>query len=122
MKIGKHYAQALAWPGQPSNGILPDQHGKEGVDSFIQEDRYFPAYARYFHRYVEEYAKAGVPISMVMPQNEFNSAQPFPSCCWTPANALTSRSAICAFSYAYGSITETAILGARCGARTKNAL
>jgi glucosylceramidase len=21
---------------------------------------------------------------MVMPQNEFNSAQPFPSCCWTP--------------------------------------
>jgi glucosylceramidase len=84
MKTGKHYAQAPAWPGQPSNGILPDQHGKEGVDSFIQEDRYFAAYARYFRRYVEEYAKAGVPISMVMPQNEFNSAQPFPSCCWTP--------------------------------------
>jgi glucosylceramidase len=85
MKTGKHYAQAPAWPGQPSNGILPDQHGKEGVDSFIQEDRYFAAYARYFRRYVEEYAKAGVPISIVMPQNEFNSAQPFPSCCWTPA-------------------------------------
>jgi glucosylceramidase len=84
MKTGKHYAQAPAWPGQPSNGILPEQLGKEGTDSFIQDDRYFAAYALYFRRYVEEYGKAGIPISMVMPQNEFNSAQPFPSCCWTP--------------------------------------
>ncbi|MEY2943423.1 MAG: hypothetical protein RLY97_1437 [Pseudomonadota bacterium] len=84
MKKGKHYAQAPAWPGQPSNGIRPDQLGQEGTDSFILEDRYLEAYARYFRRYVEDYAKEGVPISMVMPQNEFNSAQPFPSCCWTP--------------------------------------
>lgn len=84
MKRTGHYAQAPAWPGQPSNGIRPDQLGKEGQDSFIQDDRYFDAYARYFRRYVEEYAKAGIPIGMVMPQNEFNSAQPFPSCCWTP--------------------------------------
>jgi glucosylceramidase len=84
MKTGKHYAQAPAWPGQPSNGIRPDQTGKEGVDSFILEERYLDVYARYFRRYVEDYAKEGVPISMVMPQNEFNSAQPFPSCCWTP--------------------------------------
>jgi glucosylceramidase len=84
MKKGKHYAQAPAWPGQPANGIKPEQMGKEGTDSFILEDRYLEAYARYFRRYVEEYQKAGVPISMVMPQNEFNSAQPFPSCCWTP--------------------------------------
>jgi glucosylceramidase len=83
MKKGKHYAQAPAWPGQPSNGIKPEQIGQEGTDSFILEDRYLEAYARYFRRYVEDYGKAGVPISMVMPQNEFNSAQPFPSCCWT---------------------------------------
>ncbi len=84
MKTNKHYAMAPAWPGQPSNGIRPDQLGHEGADHFIQEDRYFDAYARYFRRYVEDYGKAGIPISMVMPQNEFNSAQPFPSCCWTP--------------------------------------
>lgn len=83
MKRNGHYAMAPAWPGQPSNGIRPDQLGKEGEDSFIQEDRYFDTYARYFRRYVEEYAKAGIPIGMVMPQNEFNSAQPFPSCCWS---------------------------------------
>lgn len=84
MKTNGHYAMAPAWPGQPSNGIQPDQLGKPGRDYFIQEDRYFEAYARYFRRYVEEYGKAGIPISLVMPQNEFNSAQPFPSCCWTP--------------------------------------
>jgi glucosylceramidase len=84
MKKGKHYAQAPAWPGQPSNGILPEQLGSEGKDSFILEDRYLESYALYFRRYVESYRAEGVPISMVMPQNEFNSAQPFPSCCWTP--------------------------------------
>lgn len=84
MKQGGHYAQAPAWPGQPTNGIRPDQLGKEGHDSFILEDRYLDAYARYFRRYVEAYAKEGIRIGMVMPQNEFNSAQPFPSCCWTP--------------------------------------
>ena len=84
MKTNRHYAMVPAWPGQPANGIRPDQVGQEGHDYFIQEERYFEAYARYFRRYVEEYGKAGVPISMVMPQNEFNSAQPFPSCTWTP--------------------------------------
>ncbi|MDE2595488.1 MAG: glycoside hydrolase family 30 protein [Sphingomonadales bacterium] len=84
MKQGRHYAQAPAWPGRPANGIKPDQLGTEGKDSFIQDPRYFDAYARYFRRYVEEYGKEGIRIGMVMPQNEFNSAQPFPSCCWTP--------------------------------------
>jgi glucosylceramidase len=84
MKTNHHYAMTPAWPGQPSNGLRPDQAGQEGHDYFIQEERYFEAYARYFRRYVEEYSKAGIRVSMVMPQNEFNSAQPFPSCCWTP--------------------------------------
>jgi glucosylceramidase len=84
MKTNGHYAMAPSWSDQPSNGLEPGQQGKEGQDYFIQEDRYFDAYARYFRRYVEEYKKAGVTIAMVMPQNEFNSAQPFPSCCWTP--------------------------------------
>lgn len=84
MKRTGHYAQAPAWHGRLSNGIGPDQIGTEGKDSFIQDDRYFDAYARYFRRYVEDYAREGIRIGMVMPQNEFNSAQPFPSCCWTP--------------------------------------
>lgn len=84
MKTNKHYAQAPALPSGPANGIKPNQLGHEGADSFIQDDRYFDAYARYFRRYVEAYGREGVRIGTVMPQNEFNSAQPFPSCCWTP--------------------------------------
>jgi glucosylceramidase len=33
MKQGGHYAQAPAWPGQPSNGITAAQLGQEGRDS-----------------------------------------------------------------------------------------
>ncbi len=84
MKTNGHYAMAPSWGDQPSNGLRPEQQGREGADFFIQEGRYFEAYARYFRRYVEDYGTAGIRITMVMPQNEFNSAQPFPSCCWTP--------------------------------------
>jgi len=84
MKHNRHYATSPSRPGQPSNGLRPDQVGTEGQDMFIQEERYLAAYARYFARFVEEYRKQGIEIAMVMPQNEFNSNQPFPSCCWSP--------------------------------------
>jgi glucosylceramidase len=84
MKRNGHYAMALSKPGQPPNGLRPDQVGREGADMFIQEPRYFDAYARYFGRFVDAYRAHGIPVGMVMPQNEFNSAQVFPSCCWTP--------------------------------------
>ena len=86
MKTNNHYAAAipLAWQQGASNGLLPEQAGKEGTDLFIQEDRYFQAYAAYFGRFIDEYRKLGISIGMVMPQNEFNSPQVFPSCTWTP--------------------------------------
>ena len=84
MKRNRFYAEAQAYPGMKDNGIRPDQVGHEGEDCFIQEPRYFDAYARYFGRFIESYRAEGIPIGMVMPQNEFNSAQNFPSCTWTP--------------------------------------
>jgi glucosylceramidase len=84
MKRNRFYAEAKGFPGQPDNGIRPDQIGHEGEDFFIQEPRYFDAYARYFGRFIDAYRAAGIRIGMVMPQNEFNSAQNFPSCTWTP--------------------------------------
>jgi glucosylceramidase len=74
----------MSEPDMPSNGLKPEQIVKEGTDQFIQEDRYFSTYATYFARSIQEYAKQGIKVGMVMPQNEFNSPQPFPSCCWTP--------------------------------------
>jgi glucosylceramidase len=76
MKVNKHYAAALPPPGSSvENGLRPDQVGHEGSDMFIIEDRYLRAYARYFARFVEAYRDEGIGIEMVMPQNEFNSAQ-----------------------------------------------
>jgi glucosylceramidase len=86
MKRNHFYAEAKAVPGMGfmENGIRPDQIGHEGEDMFIQEPRYFDAYARYFGRFIDAYQAEGIRIGMVMPQNEFNSAQNFPSCTWTP--------------------------------------
>jgi glucosylceramidase len=68
-----------------NNGLPKDKEGKEGSDMFNQQEKYFKAYALYFAKFIEAYKKEGVNISMVMPQNEFNSAQVFPSCTWTAA-------------------------------------
>jgi glucosylceramidase len=84
MKRSGHYASVPNRPGARPNGIKPEQVGREGQDIFILEPRYLDAYARYFGRFIDAYADRGIRIGMVMPQNEFASAQAFPSCCWTP--------------------------------------
>jgi glucosylceramidase len=85
MKHNHFYAEAKAYAGFKDNGIKPEQIGHEGEDMFIQEPRYFEAYALYFQKFIEAYRAEGIQIGMVMPQNEFNSAQNFPSCTWTAA-------------------------------------
>jgi glucosylceramidase len=52
---------------------------------FILEQPYLEAYALYFSKFIEAYRDEGIDIFAIMPQNEFNSAQIFPSCCWTAA-------------------------------------
>lgn len=85
MKTNGHYASSLPWVDGVETGLRPDQVQAEGTDSFIQDERYLATYADYFGRFVDAYAAEGIDIRMVMPQNEFNSAQPYPSCTWTPA-------------------------------------
>jgi glucosylceramidase len=68
-----------------NNGLPAEKEGKEGTDMFIQDEKYFKAYALYFAKFIEAYRQQKIDIGMVMPQNEFNSAQPFPSCTWTAA-------------------------------------
>lgn len=70
------------------NGIKPEQIGSEGMDMFTQEPEYLKAYALYFQKYVQAYKDEGIPIYMVMPQNEPNSAQWYPSCVWTAQGLL----------------------------------
>jgi len=101
MKYNKHYALKSLQKGITNdksdewgidftgldNGLKPEQEGKEGTDMFIQEEKYYKAYALYFTKFINAYRAENINIGMVMPQNEFNSAQPFPSCTWT-ANGL----------------------------------
>lgn len=89
MKYNRHYASTPTNPAceeKYRNGLPPDRAGQEGAELFIQDSLYLQAYARYFSRFIEAYREQGIPIFAVMPQNEFNSAQVFPSCCWTAAS------------------------------------
>ncbi|PCH67284.1 MAG: beta-glycosidase [Bacteroidales bacterium] len=69
---------------QFDNGLaIGKGEGKEGSDMFIQDPKYLKAYALYFSKFIDAYQAHDINIFAVMPQNEFNSAQIFPSCCWT---------------------------------------
>lgn len=81
MKRNHHYAMKPA----RVNDLPRSGRGREGEDMFIQDEKYFEAYALYFEEYIKAYREQGVDIFMVMPQNEMNSDQNFPSCCWTSA-------------------------------------
>jgi glucosylceramidase len=79
MKVNRHYASRTA----PFNGLPKERETPEGMDAFILEPAYLEAYARYFGKFIDAYKAEGIDISMVMPQNEPNSDQVFPSCTWT---------------------------------------
>lgn len=101
MKYSKHYAsrstikmqkrlKSILKEGESTymskvvnNGLPEDKEILEGNDAFIQNDEYFKAYALYFSKFIDAYRNEGIDIFMVMPQNEPNSAQIYPSCCWT---------------------------------------
>ena len=81
-KSGCYASKPQANPRAPQNDCTPAKRVREGEDGFICDDAHFAAYARYFRRYVDGYKSAGFPMWAVMPQNEFNSDQVFPSCTW----------------------------------------
>lgn len=93
MKDNKHYAcqplDTSFFDNVGQNGIRPEQVRREGVNMFIQEDACFKAYALYFAKFIEAYRAENISIDMVMPQNEFNSCQPFPSCTWLASGLAT---------------------------------
>ena len=84
MKVNRHYASRTA----PFNGLPQERETPEGTDAFMLEPTYLEAYARYFGKFIDAYRAEGIDISMVMPQNEPNSDQVFPSCTWTPEGLI----------------------------------
>jgi glucosylceramidase len=84
MKVNGHYACRCSDDPRFGNDLPASAAGREGTDMFRVSPEYFAAYARYFELFVTRYRAAGITVVGVMPQNEFNSCQPFPSCVWTP--------------------------------------
>ncbi len=57
--------------------------------SFKDDPATYSAYALYLARFVEAYAAQGIPISMLVPQNEPTELTHYPSCDWKPAQYVT---------------------------------
>ena len=92
MKHNDHYASNYNGDNNEAayrNGLPKERVGYEGTDMFKVEPEYLKAYALYFKKFIQEYRKEGIQIFGVMPQNEFNSPQVFPSCCWTAKGLAT---------------------------------
>ena len=87
MKYNKHYACAVpvGLDEKYNKDLTLDKQGAEGTNMFVQNPGYLKSYALYFTRFIEAYRAQGIHIFAVMPQNEFNSCQIFPSCTWTSA-------------------------------------
>ena len=57
-------------------------------DYFIQDPRYLKSYANYFCKFISAYKNEGIPISMIMYQNEAYSYTNYPGCAWTPEGTI----------------------------------
>lgn len=68
------------------NSVFPRRLATQ--DYMIQDPRYLKAYADYFCRFINEYASQGVPIDMVIYQNEAYSYTPYPGCPWTAEGTI----------------------------------
>lgn len=57
-------------------------------DYLIQDPAYLQCYANMFCRFIDLYKEQGIPIDMVMYQNEAYSYTPYPGCPWTADGIL----------------------------------
>lgn len=80
MKTNGHYSNRSGAP----NDLAKDKEVPTGNDQFIQEDEYLKAYALYFSKYVDAYAKEGVNVGMIQFQNEPYTFNIWPNTSWTP--------------------------------------
>ncbi len=68
------------------NGKFPRKLATQ--DYFIQDPRYLQSYANYFCKFIDMYEEQGVPIDMVIYQNEAYSYTPYPGCAWTAEGTI----------------------------------
>jgi len=76
-----HEIKFFASPWSPPTWMkFPKVHN---YGRLVQSEENLKAYALYFRKFLEEYAKENVNIEAVCPQNEFFADQKFPSCIYS---------------------------------------
>ena len=68
------------------NGKFPRQLAT--TDYMIQDPRYLQTYANSFCKFIDAYKEQGIPIDMVIYQNEAYSYTPYPGCAWTAEGTI----------------------------------
>lgn len=86
MKINEHYSLRGGNMNNRVGGNEMDirKNVINNATAFNMQFGYLQAYALYFSKYIREYAKAGVNIWAVMPQNEIAWSPNWPCCTWCP--------------------------------------
>ncbi len=79
--------QLFASPWSPPTWMKVPRACNYGT--FIMEKEYLDAYALYFRKFIEAYAREGLDICQIHPQNEPVADQKFPSCVWTGEQMAT---------------------------------
>ncbi len=86
MKVNEHYAMRSGnfENAKEGNKMNIGAEINNNATAFKMQERYLKAYALYFSKFVQSYAKAGVPLFAIMPQNEIAFQPNWPSCTWRP--------------------------------------
>ncbi len=102
MKVNQHYAvrsdKRYNDMSPSSDVVLSENQGERNGalfprelalnDYLIQDPRYLKTYANLFCKFISAYKEEGIPISMVMYQNEAWSYTVYPGCAWTPEGVI----------------------------------
>lgn len=85
MKLSEHYSLKSDGVNHTETGhnrMDPNMNVSVNVTGFKMMDGYLKSYALYLSKYVQEYAKEGVDIEILMPQNEVQWEPCWQSCTW----------------------------------------
>lgn len=84
MKTNEHYASSYDNDVPSHNGMPRELEQELPCTGFKMQHGYLEAYALYFSKFAQAYAREGVPISAICIQNEPCSTQKYASCTWRP--------------------------------------
>ena len=101
----------VLWGSAWSPPIWMKDNNEYEAGEFIDDLRYYKAYALYLARFAEEYEKEGMPISSVAVQNEPTVVTGYPNGGWKPRQYLTFIRDFCGPLFAERELDTEIMLG-----------